>query len=156
MGLSRERFGVCRRWDHRGAGPEILGKTWAGGREPGEGRGRDEPSGGPGQDLIHGGGGGGRAETEMAEWCLAASWMASQWSPGRGHEWLAGQLEPPAATHLQCQQGLWGPEGLHHGGPQPGEPPPEFTLLQERGCDLHFIIYIADFITFCALSCFLP
>ena len=74
---------------------------------------------------------------------------------------MAGrQLEPPAATtHAPAPAPGRGsvawrraPRGLRSLGPLPA-----FTALRKaQGCDLDFTIYIADFIMFRVLSCFLP
>ena len=100
-----------------------------------ERRGREEPSGGPGPDLIHGGS---RAEIAQSGVSLrprgqpVVSGTLLAGGGGRGREWLAGRLEPPAAAiHSTWSRGSGAqrppPKGL-----QPTEPLPVFTLLQKE------------------------
>lgn len=116
VGLSKEWSGVCLRWDPRRVGPQTGVPCLRPREKPrrGDVNGRGQGKGGaqrwswPGCDPRWPGGSG----AEIAGWCLTASWLASQWPPGRGHEWLAGQLEPPAATHSQRPArglGAWRP-----------------------------------------------
>lgn len=99
--------------------PEISGKTWAGGREPGEGRGRDEPSGGPGQDLIHGGAGGGALEQKWQSGVLLRPGWPVSGLRGEGvNGWQGSWNHQQLPTH-SAGKGSGGLEASTMGVPSP-------------------------------------